>query len=138
MRLKEPPPKTARRVLIVDDNEDVARSLAMLLELWGHETQVAHEAQSALQAVQTHHPEVVLMDIGLPGMDGWQVARQLRQQQGDEKVVLVAITGHGEAEDRRRSREAGFNHHLVKPIDPDVLQQFLSNLESLTPSRHET
>ncbi|MFI5398062.1 MAG: response regulator [Candidatus Binatia bacterium] len=138
MELKEPAPESALRVLVVEDNEDVARSIAMLLELWGHKAQVVHEAQSALNAAETHHPEVVLMDIGLPGMDGYQIAKQLRQQQGGEKVVLVALTGFGEDEDRRRSSEAGFNHHLVKPVDPDVLQQFLSNLVSSCRTRRGT
>ncbi len=114
------------RVLVVDDNEDVARSLAMLLELWGYDAEVVHSADTALKAVQAHPPEVVLLDIGLPGMDGYEVAKRLRQKHGCEKVLLVAMTGYGQDEDRRRAEEAGFDHHLVKPVDPDTLQELLA------------
>lgn len=119
------------RVLVVEDNEDVARSLAMLLELWGHNAEVVHRPEAALDAAHAHPPAVVLLDIGLPGMDGYQLAKKLRLQQGCEKVVLVAMTGYGQDEDRRRAEEAGFDHHLVKPVDPDVLQQLLARFKSL-------
>lgn len=119
------------RVLVVEDNEDVARSLAMLLELWGHNAEVVHRPEAALDAAHAHPPGVVLLDIGLPGMDGYQLAKKLRLQQGCEKVVLVAMTGYGQDEDRRRAEEAGFDHHLVKPVDPDVLQQLLARFKSL-------
>jgi CheY-like chemotaxis protein len=119
------------RVLVVEDNDDVAHSLAMLLELWGHDAEVVGRAEAALEAVRTHRPAVVLMDIGLPGMDGYEVAKMLRRQEGCDKLMLVAMTGYGQDEDRRRAEEAGFDHYLVKPVDPDVLQELLANYGSL-------
>jgi two-component system CheB/CheR fusion protein len=125
------------RVLVVEDNDDIARSLAMLLELWGHDAAIVDRAEAALEAVRTHRPAVVLMDIGLPGMDGYEVAKMLRRQEGCDKVMLVAMTGYGQDEDRRRAQEAGFDRHLVKPVDPDVLQELLANCESLTRAPRE-
>ena len=118
------------RVLVVEDNDDVARSLAMLLELWGHDAEIVDRAEAVLEAVQACRPAVVLMDIGLPGMDGYEVAKMLRRQKGYDKLTLVAMTGYGQDEDRRRAKEAGFDHHLVKPVDPDVLQELLANCGS--------
>jgi signal transduction histidine kinase/ActR/RegA family two-component response regulator len=119
-------PTPQRRVLIVDDNVDSAVSLAMLLQLQRHEVNVAHDGREAIEAVQRHRPEIVFIDIGLPGMDGHEVARQLRQDHGRENLVLVAMTGYGQEEDRRRSQEAGFDAHMVKPIDLNELQTFLA------------
>src|SRR6202035_1696475 len=113
---KAPASERTVRVLIVDDNVDAAESLAMLLRLWGHEVAVAHDGPGALRAAETQPPEVALLDIGLPGMDGYELARRLRPQPGLERTVLVALTGWGQEEDRRRSQEAGFDHHLVKPV----------------------
>ncbi|HEX6861341.1 MAG TPA: ATP-binding protein, partial [Thermoanaerobaculia bacterium] len=115
------------RVLIVDDNEDSAESLALLMRLTGHEVRTAYEGLSALAEARTFMPEVVLLDIGLPRMDGFQVARRLRQQPGGDRLMLLALTGYGQEEDRRRSREAGFDHHLVKPIDLERLQELLDS-----------
>jgi PAS domain S-box-containing protein len=129
-----PPPSprsTARRVLVVDDNVDAVESLAMLLRVEGHEVRTAHDGPSALSAAETFRPEVVLLDIGLPGMDGYEVARRLRQEPGLEKVLLVAVTGYGQEEDRRLSREAAIDHHLVKPVDPEALLALLAHPESL-------
>jgi CheY-like chemotaxis protein len=109
------------RVLVVDDNADAARSLSMLLEMNGHEVHTCHDGPSALRAAEAFGPEVVLLDIGLPGMDGFEVARRLREQTVPQQPLLVALSGYGQAEDQRRSREAGFDHHLVKPADPEVL-----------------
>ncbi len=117
------------RVLVVEDNDDVARSLAMLLELWGHDAEIVDRAEAALEAVQSRRPAVVLMDIGLPGIDGYEVARMLRRQEGCDKLMLVAMTGYGQDEDRRRSREAGIDHHLVKPVSPETLHKLLEALE---------
>lgn len=128
MKSNKSAPEARLRVLVVEDNDDVARSLAMLLELWGHDAEIVDRAEAALKAVQTHRPAVVLMDIGLPGMDGYEVAKMLRRQEGCDKLMLVAMTGYGEDEDRRRAREAGFDHHLVKPLDPDVLQELLASV----------
>jgi CheY-like chemotaxis protein len=112
-------------VLVVDDNQDAAESVALLLRLWGHEVRTAHEGVSALKAARSYLPEVVLLDLGLPGLDGYEVARQLRGEQGEGPLLIVAMTGYGQDEDRRRSREAGFDHHLVKPVDPHTLQGLL-------------
>src|SRR5205823_1626020 len=114
------------RVLVVDDNEDAAASLALLLGLWGHQAKVAHEGRTALAVAEEQHPDAVLLDIGLPGMDGYQVARRLRQLPGLEKTLLVAMTGYGQEEDRRRSYEVGFQHHLVKPVDPMQVRELLA------------
>ncbi|MFL5342562.1 MAG: PAS domain S-box protein [Gemmataceae bacterium] len=114
-----------RRVLVVDDNVDAAESTSMLLRLWGHDVQLAYNGQEALRAADEFHPEVILLDIGLPGMSGYDVARQLRQKSTFEKTLLVAVTGYGQDEDRRRSHEAGFDVHLVKPADAQQLRQLL-------------
>ena len=125
------------RVLVVDDNVSSAQSLAMVLKLDGHEVQVTHDGEGAIEAVRRFRPEVVLMDIGLPGMDGYDVARRLRQD-GELSagiVLLAAVTGYAEDEAKRRSREAGFDHHLVKPVDPDAVLALLASLEWAAPAR---
>ena len=105
-----------RRILVVDDNVDAAKSLARLLtRLYGQEVRVAHDGPAALAAAGEFRPEVVLLDIGLPGMDGYEVARRLRERPEFEETLLVALTGWGQEADRERSRAAGFDHHLVKP-----------------------
>ena len=117
-----------RRVLIVDDNRDSADSLAMLLEITGNETYVAHDGVEAVEAIETHRPEVVLLDIGLPRLDGHEVCRRVREQPWGKDIVMIALTGWGQADDRRKSEEAGFNGHLVKPVDYDSLLELLSSL----------
>jgi CheY-like chemotaxis protein len=114
--------------LVVDDNQDAGNSLAMLLRLQGHEVRVAYSGVAALEMTQDYRPDVVILDIGMPGMDGYEVARRLRQRPGLEKVVLAALTGWGQQQDRRRTAEAGFNHHLVKPPDPKALEELLASL----------
>jgi PAS domain S-box-containing protein len=121
----------ARKVLVVDDNLASAKSLEMLLLIEGHEVQVVHDGPSALQAVHVHRHEVVLMDIGLPEMDGYEVARRLRQDPEQKSVLLVAITGYAEDEARRRSRAAGFDFHMVKPVDPDEILSLVASPENL-------
>jgi CheY-like chemotaxis protein len=113
-------------VLVVDDNQDAADSLALLVQVAGHEVRTAHDGPTALEVAKTFRPEVVLLDIGLPRMDGYEVARQLRKQPGLEKVVLAAVTGYGQEEDRRRTHEAGIDEHLVKPVDPTDLEKVLA------------
>jgi signal transduction histidine kinase/FixJ family two-component response regulator len=116
------PPAAGRRILIVDDDADVADSTALLLSRSGHEVRTVYDGATALEAAATYRPEIVLLDIGMPGMDGHEVARRLRAQPAFQGTLLVALTGWGQEQDRRRSREAGFDHHLVKPVDPDVLE----------------
>jgi signal transduction histidine kinase len=113
------------RVLVVDDNVDAAQSLAMLLRMLGQDVRTAHNGHSALEAISGSMPEIAFLDIGLPGMSGYELARRLRHEPGGDAVLLVALTGWGQAEDRRRSTEAGFDHHLTKPADPASLKGLL-------------
>jgi CheY-like chemotaxis protein/anti-sigma regulatory factor (Ser/Thr protein kinase) len=118
--------RPGRRVLVVDDNRDAAESLAMLLGVGGHDVRTAHDGPTALAVAAASRPEVVFLDIGLPRMDGYEVARRLRQQVGLRQALIVAVTGYGREEDRRRAEEAGFDAHLVKPADPEELQKLLA------------
>ena len=120
------PVNLKRRVLVVDDNIDAAETLAELLQLCGHEVRVAHDGLSALQAASEYLPGVVLLDIGLPHMDGFEVAKQIRQQSALKGVVLVALTGYGQASDLKRSVEAGFDFHLTKPADFTQIEKILA------------
>jgi signal transduction histidine kinase/CheY-like chemotaxis protein len=119
------PAGSALRILVVDDNVDAAETLKMLIEDVGHETRIAHSGPDGLAAVDAFQPEVVVLDIGLPGMSGYEVAQRLRAGQAARQPVLIAVTGWGSAEDQRRARAAGFDEHLVKPVDPDRLLGFL-------------
>ena len=119
---------SGHRLLVVDDNHDAANSLALLLRLQGYEVRVAHDGLSAIDAARAFQPELVFLDIGMPGMDGYEVSRRLRQMSGMDGVPVVALTGWGQQEDRRRTAEAGFTHHLVKPPDPDALKEVLARL----------
>ncbi len=119
-----------RRILLVDDLVEVAEDMAALLrEGFGHEIRTAHDGPSALVAARTFRPHLVLLDIGLPRMSGYEVARLLRQEPGLEGAVLVALTGYGQEEDRRKTQDAGFDHHLVKPVGLKELQQLLADLK---------
>jgi PAS domain S-box-containing protein len=120
----------ALRILVVDDNVDAADSIAMLLSMEGHETRAVNTARAALLAVPEFNPEVVLLDIGLPEMDGYEVARRLRAQNGRHRMRLVAVTGYGQPADRRRAHAAGFDEHMVKPVEPAALQDFLRIVQS--------
>jgi CheY-like chemotaxis protein len=113
------------RVLIVDDCPDAAGSLAILLGLWGHEVSMARDGPSALEASHSFQPQAVLLDIGLPGMNGWEVARRIRQQEGGQNILVVAVSGYGQEQDQRHSREAGCDFHLIKPFDADELRRML-------------
>ncbi len=115
----------AHRVLVVDDNRDSAGSVGMLLTLLGVDVQVTFSGQEALDAAAT----VVLLDIGMAGMDGHEVARRIRRDPALRNVTLIAVTGWGQEEDRRRSRAAGFDHHLIKPADIDTLRTILASLD---------
>jgi len=118
-----------RRVLVVDDNVDSAVSLADLLRLKGHEVEVAHDGPAALKKANSFQPQVVLLDIGLPGLDGYQVASRLRRRRRTARALLVALTGYGQEEDQRLAREAGFDHHLIKPVDPKTIYDLLAQGE---------
>jgi PAS domain S-box-containing protein len=120
--------RVRRRVLVVDDNRDAAESMGMLLSVWGHDTRAAHDGPSALSVASEFQPEFVLLDIGLPGMDGYEVARRLLELPGLRGAVLVAMTGYGQEEDKLRSRAAGFARHLVKPADPLKLRALIETL----------
>jgi CheY-like chemotaxis protein len=127
---REPPTGKARReprrrILVVDDNFDAAESIARILKLFGHEVRCVQDGPNALAAARDYRPEVVVLDIGLPGMDGYEVARRLRRMDLPA-TRIVAVTGYGQDEDRLRSRAAGFDEHLTKPVDPEVLQSFVA------------
>lgn len=121
-------PAPKRRILVVDDNADAAESLAALLSINGHETRLAHDGLQAVEEARTFKPDVVFLDIGMPALDGHETARRIRREPWGKDMVLVALTGWGQTEDRRRSQEAGFNHHLVKPADPTVVTKLISSL----------
>jgi PAS domain S-box-containing protein len=125
-------PNSSLKMLVVDDNRDAADSLGLLLKLLGAEVLTVHDGSAALEALRTYQPSVVLLDIGMPGMDGYEVARRARRQPEGRDVTLIALTGWGQEEDRRQSKEAGIDYHLVKPVDLDALQTLLAAL----PQRH--
>lgn len=131
--LPAPAPSPAGlRVLVVEDNELTAESLALVLRLWGHEVYVAPDAALALELAAHHEPNVILSDIGLPGMDGYELARRLREGRTFGGAVLIALTGYGREDDRRRALDAGFDHHLVKPPDLDALAHLLGRMAART------
>jgi CheY-like chemotaxis protein len=116
------------RVLVVDDNLDMAESSSILMQALGHDVRTAHDGPTALDVALDYRPHVVLLDIGLPGLSGLEVAKRIRQQPTLQNVVLVAMTGYGQVTDRQRSHQAGFDHHLVKPADLGKLQQILARV----------
>lgn len=113
---------------MVDDNEDSADSMGELLRLKGNDIRTAHDGLAAVEVAETFRPELVLLDIGLPKLNGYDVARRIRQQPWGRDVILVAMTGRGQAEDKRRSHEAGFNFHAVKPVELAALEKLLAGL----------
>ena len=139
--LLQPPPRidglraaalSGSRILVVDDNKDSADSLAMLLRLKGNDIRTAHDGPEAVRVAEAFHPELVLLDIGLPKLNGYDVAGRIRQQPRGLDVVLVALTGWGQDEDRRRSKEAGFNFHIVKPVELSALENLLADSQATT------
>src|SRR5262249_2287602 len=121
--------RVARRILVVDDNQDAAEMLAVMLSSWGQTTRVAYDGLSALEAAAEFEPQVVLLDIGLPRLDGYETARRMRQQPWGPAALLVAVTGWGQESDLERSRQAGFDRHLVKPVAPQQLRSLLAATE---------
>ncbi len=132
---KTPGPLLQRDVLIVDDNVDAAQSLSMLLRRHGQRTRIAHDGDTALQLIAERRPDLVFLDIGLPRMDGYAVAREIRRRPGGRDVLLIALTGWGQEDDRRRSREAGFDDHLTKPVDHATLERILAQRSRKAESR---
>jgi len=118
----------ARSILIVEDNADAREAMRMLLELDGHVVMAAAEGVEALELARAKDPDIALVDIGLPGIDGYEVARRIRAA-GDKRPLLIALTGYGQPEDRRRATEAGFDSLLVKPVDPAALTDLLAMFE---------
>jgi CheY-like chemotaxis protein/two-component sensor histidine kinase len=116
-----------RRILIVDDSRDGAACLGMMLSLQGHDTRTAHDGQEAIELAEAFRPEVILLDIGLPRLNGYDACRRIREQPWSKDTFMIAVTGWGQEDDRLRSQEAGFDRHMVKPIDPEALQQLLAD-----------
>ena len=117
--------ETSRRILVVDDSIDAMDSLRTVLEMHGHCVRCANSAEAALEVARSFRPEVAVLDIGLPGMDGFELARRLRRSPANADIVLIALTGYGQAQDRARTRAAGFHHHLTKPADLGALVEFI-------------
>jgi CheY-like chemotaxis protein len=117
-----------RRVLVADDNPDAAESLAMMLRLAGHEVHTAHDGQEAVEVASWFRPDVALLDIGMPRLNGYDACRRIREQPWGWGILVVALTGWGQEEDKRRATEAGFDHHLTKPVDPAALERILAAL----------
>lgn len=130
--MTEPPTRAitngALRILLVDDNADANESMATLLEMLGHVVATAHDGPTAVATARTFLPELVLCDIGLPGMDGYQTVAALRADNGQRKTVFVAVTGYGHDSDRKRALATGFDDHLVKPLDAETLLAFVDRL----------
>jgi CheY-like chemotaxis protein len=119
--------KSGRRVLVIDDNIDAAESIAVFLRLEGHEVRTVSDGPQAVAIAQVFAPQVAVVDIGLPGMNGYEVARRLRLKGSGAPALLIALTGYGQKEDRARSTEAGFDHHFVKPADPRLIQAAIAS-----------
>src|SRR6266550_263950 len=122
---RTPEAREPKRVLVVDDNRDSADTITALLLAWGHEARTLYDAESVISVVEEFQPDVVVLDIGLPKVNGYDVARQLRQSGNRRHIVLVAFTGYGQDDDRRQVREAGFDHHLLKPLEPEALAKII-------------
>jgi CheY-like chemotaxis protein len=116
------------RILVVDDNRDAADTLGALLQVLGAEAHIVYDGQSALAALDTFRPSVIVLDLGMPEMDGFEVARRIRARPESKDTALIALTGWGQEKDRHRTKAAGFNHHLVKPVDPNAMQTVLATL----------
>ncbi len=117
-----------RRILVADDNDLAASSLGTLLEIMGNEVRIAKDGAEAVEAAQAFEPDLILMDIGMPKLNGYEACKAIREQPWSSKAVLVALTGWGQDEARRRSQESGFTHHMVKPVSPDALEAILGSL----------
>lgn len=134
--IKSRPREEQRRILVVDDNVDAAVSVAKMLKLWGHAVETAFNGPDALQKARDFEPQIVLLDIGMPGMNGYEVAKQLREDRHFDAVVITALTGYGQAEDRLKSKEAGFDHHMTKPPDPAELAALIASPDQRRTTDH--
>ena len=114
-----------QRVLVVDDNRDSAQTLAMMLKIMGNDVRTAHDGLEAIEQAQDYQPDVLLLDLGMPKLNGYDVCRRIREQAWGAKLQIIALTGWGQAEDRQRTKDAGFDHHLVKPVDVTRLRELL-------------
>jgi CheY-like chemotaxis protein len=128
-------PTVGHRILLADDNVDAATSLALMLQMMGHEVRTAHDGLEAVAAASEFRPDLILMDIGMPKLNGYDACRRIREQPGGKDVVMVALTGWGQDEDKRRSEEAGFNTHLIKPVEPATIENLLTELRSPDPGK---
>jgi CheY-like chemotaxis protein len=128
----EPPPRhaVARRILVADDNRDAAESMGMLLRLMGHEVRIVHDGIKAVEEAAVFYPDVILLDIGMPRLNGYEAARLIREQRWSASTVIVALTGWGRDEDRQQATEAGFDRHFTKPLDPAQLQKLISEIRT--------
>ena len=122
------PGRTTCRVLVVEGHKDTAENLRLRLQLWGHQVRVAHDGPTGLGVARAFRPQVVFLDLGMPGLSGFELAEQLRQQPGLSAALFVAMTGYGQADDRRRSKEVGCDEFFVKPVDPCELRRLLSRV----------
>jgi signal transduction histidine kinase/CheY-like chemotaxis protein len=135
-RLAAPPPppqaetRARARIVVVDDNRDAASSLSVLLELMGHEVRVANDGESAIALVERFRPQFVLLDLGMPGIDGYETCRRIRSQPWGDAMAIIAVTGHGDEQEMQRSAAAGFDAHFVKPLTPESLERLLSGADS--------
>jgi CheY-like chemotaxis protein len=117
-----PAPGMSKRILVADDNRDGAETMSMLLKLSGHEVYLAHSGTEALDVARRERPDIAVLDIGMPDLNGYEVAERIRLEDWGKRIKLIAVTGWGQAEDKRRALVAGFNHHLTKPVDPSQLE----------------
>ena len=129
--------RSALRVLVVDDHADYAESTAMVLRAYGHQPEIARDGPAALTAARLHPPDVVLLDIALPRMNGWELAKRIKEQAGETTPVLIAITGWGREEDHRHSAESGIDCHLTKPVDLEALDALLQRLPKVSEAPHQ-
>jgi CheY-like chemotaxis protein len=128
--LTQQPPVHRFKILVVDDNHDSALSMSMMLSIMGHDTRTAHDGEAAVATAETFLPDVVLLDIGLPKLNGYEVAQRIRENSWGASMYLIAVTGWGQEEDRQRSSEVGLNLHMVKPVEPAALEKLLAGLRT--------
>jgi CheY-like chemotaxis protein len=126
--------KVSHRILVVDDNRDLTDTLGMMLRFSGNAIRTAHDGEAAVAAAEEFNPDIIILDLGLPKLNGYEACRRIRQQPGGKKRIVVAVTGWGREEDRRRTKEAGFDLHWVKPVNPAALTKLLAELEEKLPA----